>query len=302
MPDGHRRPRRRPRELGDECAEPRRQCYKVDRGIQIFSRYQVLDPTVPALPVLPETPPFKTFRFMRSPEEADCNVCRMWLIEVWGNEVDQVVESPALVEQLQPSSIMNAGRQMSRLKIRVIYHASSGGTVRILDIGEGIRFAVEACVVTVEALIPDVPGAIPGAGTGFVGNTSGTLIQAVPRLSNGLILNTLLGGFICETFSPPGVQEGTNTITVRIPQDQVIRTPVPPGSRRVTIYQTPAGDIATPEWLLFDDAAAPSLGQVTIGASRRVVGLDRPGNAEVIESGPSDNVDRVLTYVFSLEI
>ena len=80
-------------------------------------------------------------------------------------------------------------------------------------------------------------------------------------------------------------------------------TPVPPGTRRVTIYQTGIGDIATPQWLLFNDPASPSLGQITIGANRRVVNLDRPGAAESISSGPADaNAIRVITYIFSLEL
>ena len=179
----------------------------------------------------------------------------------------------------------------------------------MLVIGLGILVGLNAGRITVVALIPaTVAGPNPllpasQQGSHFIGQAGGTALPQLPQMTNGLLLNTLLGAFICEGY-PPGDDSGTNTITVRIAAGVAdVLTPVPPGTRRVTIYQSGVGDIATPQWLLFNDPASPSLGQITIGANRRVVNLDRPGAAESISSGPADaNAVRVITYIFSLEL
>lgn len=274
----------------------------VDKGLSVFSVWQNLDANGN---VLPETPPLHAYQMLKSPPRPGQHAeSLLWMVELWGYEVARRrTAAEGAVSPLGASAITgvsaleaeNRGNAMTRLKVRLTTHGASGGSVRIIDIGEGIRLTIEACAIEIELLYPQ-PGTVQ--------------VDGRPNLQlgagGGLVLDSEIGGFIAESTSTPGAQVCTNTVTVRVPAgaaDQAVF--VPPGTRWVTIYQTGVGAVMTPEWRLFRAVAdiGPSLGTILLGGDRRVVQLDRLGNAGMITTGPADpDNDRVATFVFSLEI
>jgi hypothetical protein len=178
-----------------------------------------------------------------------------------------------------------------------MWWASSGGATRVVDIGQGIRCALEASLVTIEILFP-VPGNVTE-----VKNTE----SAAPRLGavGGIVLDSVVGASITNTSSTPGQQLMTNTFVVPIPAGQAdVPVLVPPGSRSVSIFQTRSGSVLNPSWQLGRDAALPiaSVGSIDLGSQRRVDNVSRPGAAGMILTGPADQSDRLATFVFNLEI
>jgi hypothetical protein len=274
--------------------------YVEESGLQIFSVWNGLDANGN---VRPESPPFNTYQFLKSPPIPH-DGSQLWTIDVWAYEVARrrtAIEgaAPPLSESVilgtGGAEAAGLGNEMSRLKVRITAHGASGGTSRIIDIAEGIRFAIEACQVEVEVLYP-IPGTVH--------------TQERPDLElgvgGGLLLDTVVGGFIAETTSTPGAQLATNTQTVRVPATVAnLAVFVPPGAVSVSIYQTGTGNTATLAWRLFRSQTdlGPSLGTIILGGNRRVERLKRPGNAGMITTGAADqNNDRILTFVWDLEI
>jgi hypothetical protein len=262
---------------------------KNEKGGYVYSRWSDLDAQGSPRP---ETPPFeKSALFLSSPLSEKPVT---WYIEVWAYEIARIITGDP-VPPLGQGELGKNGGQMSRLKVRIAAHRSSGGVTRIIDLAEGIRLAVTAERVSVHILFP-APGYF---GLGEI---------ADKNLLGGFVLDTMVGGFICEAFSPPGKQLATNTITQRIAAGATdVPMDVPEGARAVSIWQTAAGPIATPEWRLqrsnTPPLPGPSLGTIILGANRRVTREDRPGNAGMITSGPpSVEFERLLTYVWDLEV
>lgn len=269
-------------------AAPPEPILKNERGLYLFSRWGDVDEQgVPER----ETPPFEgSYLFLSSPLS---EIPRTWYIELWAYEIARIIQGDP-VPPLGQGNLGKNGGQMSRLKIAIEYHRSSSGTVRVVDLAEGIRMAVMAERVSVHILYPK-PGVF---GLGDIAERTEL---------DGLVLDTLVGGFIADSFSPPGQQLATNTFTVRVPAaSSDVPHDVPPGARSVTLWQAPEGAVATPEWRLLrantPPLPGPSLGTITIGATRRAERMDRPGNAGMVTSGPADSVDRFLTFVWNLEV
>lgn len=260
---------------------------KNEKGGYVYSRWSDLDEQGNPRP---ETPPFvNSALFLSSPLSEKAVT---WYIEVWAYEIARIIAGDP-EPPLGQGELGQNGGQMSRLKVRIAAHRSSGGVTRIIDLAESIRLAVTAERVSVHILFP----------TGYWG-----LGEIADRnLLDGFVLDTMVGGFVCEAFAPPGKQLATNTITQRIAAgvaDQ--RIDVPEGARSVSIYQTGAGPVLSPEWRLGRanvPTTGPSLGIITLGPGRQSLQLDRPGNAGMITSGPaSAEFERVVTYVWNLEV
>ncbi len=288
-----------------ELVEPRGElypnCHLAQKGIQTFSLWSD-DPANFGTPSS-----WQSYRMIRSPK-VEGNLATLWMIDLWAYERLRIVEPEnGPVEPLRSSEILmtggaaasqDAGLGSTRLKAKIGWWASSGGATRIADIGQGIRCALEASLVTVEILFP-----IPGNTTDVVNpNTSSP--QLAP--TGGIVLDTVIGASITNTTSTPGQQNMTNTFIVPIAAGQAdVPVLVPPGSRSVSVYQTRDGSVLNPSWQLGRDAAAPigSIGAIDLGSQRRAEKLDRPAASGMILSGPADGQsDRLATFVFNLEI
>jgi hypothetical protein len=273
-------------------------CYTTlsEKGIPITWRWNALD--AEGLP-LPESPAFDgSYLLIESPAQRD-SCARFWNVTVWAYErqrllTQAMIDAGDTIGVLQPE--LEVPQHYSRARVRIAWGAASGGTVRDVDIGEGIRIGVVACIVTIKVLYADVVPAL-------IGPTAPRRI-ATP----GLYLDTVFGAAIAQAPSTPGQQLATLTTTVRVPIGIAdVEVPVPPGARRVTIMQTGAGNPATLEWRLYRTQIAglvgPSMGTIILGAARRIDREDRPGAAGMITTGPADNTsDRILTFVWDLEI
>ncbi len=282
-------------------------CGIAENGLRIFSQWGDLDANDM---IRPETPDMNAFQFLRTPpapiDDQGNARSALWMVDVWGWERARRVEAggaalPPLSDDLYDLNI-EQGTQMSRLKVRISMHGSSGGSTRIIDLAEGIRFAIEACQVTVDILYPK-PGTPQVAGQS----------ELVLGGGGGLVLDSAIGGYISETTSTPGNQLTTNTITVRVPAgDDDVPIFVPPGARGVTLWQSGDGSVMTPQWRLLRQARGsagypgPSVGEIGFlgsGAPRDRQSVSRPGNAGMLTSGPADQSDdRILTAVWELEI
>lgn len=263
----------------------------TEKGLNILWRYGGLDD---AGAPLPESPEFNgTYQLAQSPDQRD-TCARHWVVCVWGYERQRIVTGQQAVAPQQPE--LEAPQHMSRLRVRIAWAGASGGTVRDIDVGEGIRLAMAACKVTV-SLIYQNPALLSRDPT-----------AAINALQPGYYLDSEIGCSITQAVSTPGNQLTTLSQTVRVPAgvvDQPIL--VPAGARRVSIYQTGAASASVLEWRLqrgpIAGAVGPSLGTIILGPGRRVDKLDRPGNAGMITSGPADlEADRILTFVWDLEI
>ena len=263
----------------------------TEKGLNVLWRWSALDGAgVP----LPESPEFNgTYQFAQSPDQRD-TCARHWQICVWAYERQRIVGGPQTIAPATPELV--PASHMSRLRIRVAWAGASGGTVRDIDVGEGIRLGVAACKVTISVIYQN---------PAVLSRDPSTLVTA---LQPGYYLDSEIGCSIIQATSTPGNQLTTLSQTVRVPLGVAdVQVPVPAGTRRVSIYQTGAGSASVLEWRLFRGAIAasvgPSLGTLILGPARRLDRIDRPGMAGMITTGPADDeADRILTFVWDLEI
>lgn len=277
------------------------------RGMRVFSEWGDRTGGTTGDQLRVETPEqWNPYRMVRSPRVPDGS-SRLWMIDIWAYErirfptaaqgpVGPLGGEGTIMESGGAARATLPGNQSSKLKARIMWWASSGGTTRIVDIGQGIRMALEASLVTVEILFPN-PGTV---------QIKQQTTQPSLALNGGTVLDSEVGCSIVPTESTPGVQATTNTIVTSI-LERVADVPVfiPPGSREVTIYQSAIGDVVTPIWRHGREVAAigPDVGVIVLDTTRRVVRLPRPGNAGLISTGAADaDTDRIVTFVFGLEI
>lgn len=279
----------------------------VQRGGRAFSQWGDFAAGTAGNELAVATPTrWKTYRFAKSPPVPGGGSC-LWQIDLWAHELVRIVnavDGPVTPSQntvtqdgggASPSVLV--GNQSSKCKMRLMWAASSGGTTRVIDIAQGIRLALEASLVTVEFLYPD-PGTV---NLKLQGNS------APPPLApnGGTVLDTAFGVCIVPTTSTPGQQLCTNTMTVAVLAGEAdLPVFVPPGTRRVTVLQGPVGALATPSWRHARDRITPGpiVAPIAIGANRQATS-ERPGHSGLITTGPADGVfDRLLTFIFELEI
>jgi hypothetical protein len=250
------------------------------------------------------------YRLIRSPKVPGGG-SSLWMVDIWGYEIIRTPlaeEGPVsplgddiMLRSGGAASAVEPGNMSSKLKARIMWWASSGGTTRIVDIAQGVRCALKASLVTVEILYP-TPGTVQ------VKQDSIGSIPNPPLLAaeGGTVLDTIVGVSIVPTTSTPGQQLTTNTMIVEPLIGQAdVPIFIPPGTRSVSVYQSSAGSLMTPTWRFGRLAANPlaELGTLDLGGQRRAERLARPGAAGMIQTGPADPVfDRLATFIFELEI
>lgn len=261
-----------------------------EKGLKLLWQYGGLeaDGSVQA-----RSPAFNGGYLLNTSSEQEDNRTRSWEIHVWAYEMQRIL--PAGSPPVPPQNFDSTPRnQFSRLRVRIACHGTTGGMVRDVDIGAGLRFTMRAAKVVLYLLYPQ-----PANLSVFEGG------QPIVGLGGGLVLDTQIGSVIAQSDTVPGVQTGTLTETFTVPGGTA-DAPffVPPGARRVSIYQTGAGGVATMEWRLLRDALlpGPSLGQISLGPARRAERIDRIGNAGMITSGPPDGAIRTFTLVWEIDI
>jgi hypothetical protein len=236
------------------------------------------------------TPQMEEIRMLTSPDlhklGCDENTGIQWQLAMWGREIEQVGEniSPANVNEVTEA------QHHSMLKGRVEFYGAGGQTVRDFDIGAGIRFGVVSTKVQLKLLAP----------TGYLRNPD------PDATLSGLTLTSRIGAALMPAPCPPGRQSLTNTFVYRIAAgNNLTGALVPPGAKRVSIYQTADGVVLTPRWVNVNQlVVAANLGEITLGADRRVEHLEVPGPSKVIHLNPAADQQNVrwVTVVWELEI
>lgn len=262
-----------------------------EKGMSILWQYGGLEADgTPA----PETPAFRgSYQLVTTPEQPD-NQTRSWEIHFWAYETSLILpagSAPADVEK----PAYEVENFSSRLRMRIAAHGASGGMIRDLDVAQGMRLTLRAAKVTVFVLYPQ-PALLQADGAAGQYNVG---------LGGGLICNSTVGAMVSVTDTDLATHTGTLTQVVRVNAGVVDRQVlVPPGARRVTIYQSSLGAAATLEWRLLRGGVAvgPSLGSLPMGPARRIDNVDRIGNAGMITTGPADAALRFFTFVWEIDV
>lgn len=268
-------------------------------GAYLFSRYAA---SVTALGFIP-TPALIEARNMVEWDAPD-GVPQKVEINVWGWEHQAFTEGATTVRPVPKNELFNSGvnnvnregffTHSSILKVRVQWETNAYGCIRDVDIAQGSRFTIFADRVSVRALAPQNVIVEPPMGNN------------APTMGLGLILSSMLGVSIAPATSdtPGPIITNTFTFTQNTLADAVNR--IPPGAKRLTLYQNPNGTVATGFFIqneLLVGGLRPVLGNIDIGPTRRAQDLKIPGNAQSIVITPADPLsNRFFTAVYELDL
>lgn len=280
-----------------------------DKGLQVFSRYADIRTVTPIgedprLEPVPGTPAMKPAPLYRTPSTEDA---KLYTIDCRGYEKFRIVPAGVIARPTRAANIPT-DIQFSSLKMKISWGKASGGSTRIVDIGEGIRLSVEAQQVSVAVMVPVTGTTIAVQGTNFGSESQMTVTDC-------LALDSMVAVSVYESTSVPGERAATNTTVLRVPADPnggagplvptlgVNAVAVPSGAKDVTIYQSGTGSIADIEWAqLGPPIFGPSFGVVDLTPQRRAIDVPRPGGAQVIRVVNPDASERVFSFVFGLEV
>lgn len=236
------------------------------------------------------TPNLQEYRMLTSPETYrtgdKSNTAVHWTCSFWGRELIRFAENG--VPQNRNRLTNDDAQHETLLKGRVEFHGAGDGTVRDFDIKAGVRFGVVANRVKLKVLAP----------------VSSIRDPVQDATLSGLLLDTVVGCAMAPSYTAPGRQILTNTFVHNIFGGATnIYAEVPPGAIRVTIYQTADGQLLTPRWQTYGNVLSGNIGEIILGADRRVDHIEVPGQAKVINLCPvADNEARNVTVIWELEM
>ena len=232
-----------------------------------------------------------------------------WTVDLWGYTIARFLEqgSPA-VGPASAGTLLNDGQRFTHCKGRVTWENTQFARSVDVDIGTGTRFSILANAVRVELLMPN------GQGMVEVGTTTNTANSNNSTYTDGLIVDTAIGGSAYPCFAPLSNRYPTFTQTVRQLEETSagavvpINVDVPPAAKYLTIY--PDGDpLLTPwEWLIVNPLPGPTAGALPIGpipydpATSIVHRRQVPQNVSVIQMPVGGPVNRTWTLVWELEL
>lgn len=233
-------------------------CRRWERGAQYFAQWsENSDP-----PTNVATPSFTSIRqFVTTGDLSP----RWWHIDVWGRSV---LRAAGLVTFTPlPQNTIQEGEQISRARVRVGWNGASGGTIRTMTIGTGLRLDVYACGVSVAILAP--PRATWGPQSSVIGG-------AVPELT-GTVVDESVGVNVTDSCcGPRGFRSGTLVEVFRLANaDPTQVVSIPPGARTLTISQAGGGALATVNFRFLTTAIQP----VVMGAASRSALVEVPHHA-----------------------
>lgn len=168
-----------------------------------------------------------------------------WTIDLWGIEVVRFlpVGSPA-VAPLSQSALIAIGQRFTRLKARVTWENMQVERSIDVDVGTGTRFSILGNNLRVKLLIPQ------SQRFQEMGTVVNTVASNNTMLTNGLLLDSMVGGSAYPCFAPLSNRYPTFTQLVsqlRVDEDPAIREVfVPPGAKYLSIY--PVDDPALIPW------------------------------------------------------
>lgn len=225
---------------------------------------------------------------------AGCNPERWWIVTLTALEVVRIVDQP--LEPLSRGELVRSPSAVpsSRLRARIGWGRTGQGHMVEVDIGAGVRLAIEGSEVDVKVVGP----------RGRMRETTqgDTRSLGLPGVG-GLFIDTLVSGHIVPSQGPPSARRPTLTQVVSVSAGLADRTVViPPFAKRLKVARAGAGGLGPLAFRI--GVTGPSIREVVaspgdLGATSTVM---VPQTATHISSGPADVVPRVLTFQWELDL
>ena len=225
---------------------------------------------------------------------ADRNPDRWWIVTLTALEVVRIADQP--LEPLSRGELTRSPSavQSSRLRARIGWGRTGQGHMVEVDIGSGVRLAIEGGEVDVKIAGPR-------------GRMRETMQGDVRTLGEpgvgGLYTDTLVSAHIVPSSGPPSARRPTLTQVVSVSAGMADRSvTIPPFAKRLTVARAGSGALGPLSFRI--GVTGPSIRELSLnpadpGATPRVA---VPQTATHITSGPADVVPRVLTFQWELDL
>ncbi|MCH9682858.1 MAG: hypothetical protein K0V04_15585 [Deltaproteobacteria bacterium] len=244
-------------------------------------------------------PPFSTLD--QSAQNESKSLCRAthnperwWVVTLTALEVVRIAGEPLM--PLPRGSLTRAPNAVpsSRLRARIGWGRTGQGHAVDVDIGAGIRLAIEGCEVDVKVVGPrgrmreTTQGDVRPLGDPGVG---------------GMFIDTLVSAHIVPSHGPPSSRRPTLTQVLSVSPGLADRTVVvPPFARRLTVARGGSGALGPLAFRV--GATGPSIRELETspldpGATVTAV---IPQAASHVSTGPADPNPRVLTFIWELDL
>lgn len=219
---------------------------------------------------------------------------RWWIVTLTALEVVRISDQP-----LEPLSRGELTRDpgavpSSRLRARVGWGRTGQGHMVEVDIGAGVRLAIEGSEVDVKVVGPR--GRMRETAQG----DARTLGQ--PGVG-GLYTDTLVSAHVVASPSPPSARRPTLTQVLSVSAGLADRTvAIPPFAKRLKVVRSGSGALGPLAFRI--GVTGPSIRELGMspldpGATPTVT---VPQTASHISTGPADGVPRVLTFQWELDL
>lgn len=222
------------------------------------------------------------------------NPDRWWVVTLTALEVLRSSDQP--LAPLTRGELTRSPRavQSSRLRARIGWGRTGQGHMVDVDIGSGVRLAIEGCEVDVRVAGP----------RGRMRETTKGDTRLLGELGRGgLFTDTLVSAHIVPSHGPPSARRPTLTQVISVLPGVVDRSVVvPPFARRLTVARTGSGALGPLAFRV--GMTGPSVRDVFInpmdpGATPTVL---VPQAATHITTGPAVATTRTLTFQWELDL
>lgn len=224
---------------------------------------------------------------------ASKNPERWWIVTLTALEVVRITDQP--LEPLPRGELTRSPSAVpsSRLRARIGWGRTGQGHMVEVDIGAGVRLAIEGSEVDVKVVGPR------GRMRETAQNDMRTLGQ--PGVG-GLYIDTLVSAHIVSSQTPPSARRPTLTQVISVSPGLADRTvAIPPFAKRLKVARAGSGGLGPLAFRI--GVTGPSIRELVMspldpGATPTVT---VPQTATHITSGPADLVPRVLTFQWELD-
>ncbi len=222
------------------------------------------------------------------------NPDRWWVVTLTAMEMIRFAADPLTPLDRDPILRNPNVVPSTRLRARLGWGRTGQGHDVEVDIGSGVRLAIEGCEVDVKIAGPrgrmreTVKGDSRPLGEPGVG---------------GIFTDTIISAHIVPSHGPPSARHPTLTQVISVPAGVANRSLVVPRfARRLTVVRSGSGALGPLSFRL--SALGPSLRDVPLnpadpGATATVL---IPQLATHITTGPADMVERVMTFQWELDL
>lgn len=230
----------------------------------------------------------------KSLARASKNPDRWWIVTLTALEVVRITGQP--LEPLSRGELTRSPGAVpsSRLRARIGWGRTGQGHMVEVDIGAGVRLAIEGSEVDVKVVGP----------RGRMRETTqgDTRTLGLPGVG-GLFIDTLVSAHIVSSQSPPSARRPTLTQVFSVSQGLADRTvAIPPFAKRLKVARAGVGDVGPLAFRI--GATGPSIRELVMSPTDpgSTPTVTVPQIATHISSGPAASMPRVLTFQWELDL